>query len=90
VIDALEDAEDYSAFEMSVTADYDAQTVEPELVLRLANLRGRVAERQSRVASSKSRHSTNGNFSDRLTKNDLELSTKSSDLPRSRGRHRAG
>jgi hypothetical protein len=39
VIDALEDAEDYAAFEMTVTADYDAQTaVERELVLRLASL----------------------------------------------------
>jgi hypothetical protein len=34
VIDALEDAEDYAAFEMAVTADYDAQSaVEKELVL---------------------------------------------------------
>jgi hypothetical protein len=39
VIDALEDAGDYAAFEMAVTADYDAQTaVERELVLRLASL----------------------------------------------------
>ena len=39
VIDALEDAEDYAAFEVAVTADYDAQTaVERELVLRLASL----------------------------------------------------
>jgi hypothetical protein len=39
VIGALEDAEDYAAFEMTVTADYDAQTaVERELVLRLASL----------------------------------------------------
>src|SRR6516225_9253083 len=39
VIDALEDAEDYKAFEMAVTADYDAQSaVERELVLRLASL----------------------------------------------------
>jgi|SRR6516225_8728681 len=39
VIDALEDAEDYAAFELAVTADYDAQSaVERELVLRLANL----------------------------------------------------
>jgi hypothetical protein len=39
VIDALEDAEDYAAFEMTITADYDAQTaVERELVLRLASL----------------------------------------------------
>src|SRR5215813_12216241 len=39
VIDALEDAEDYAAFEMAVTIDYDAQSaVERELVLRLASL----------------------------------------------------
>src|SRR3974390_2691529 len=39
VIDALEDAEDYAAFEVAVTADYDAQSaVERELVLRLAGL----------------------------------------------------
>jgi hypothetical protein len=39
VIDALEDAEDYAAFELTVTADYDAQSaVERELVLRLASL----------------------------------------------------
>ena len=39
VIDALEDAEDYAAFEMAITVDYDAQTaVERELVLRLASL----------------------------------------------------
>ena len=39
VIDALEDAEDYVAFEIAVTADYDAQSaVERELVLRLASL----------------------------------------------------
>src|SRR5689334_7907818 len=39
VVTALEDAEDYAAFEMAVTADYDAQTaVERELVLRLASL----------------------------------------------------
>jgi hypothetical protein len=39
VIDALEDAKDYAAFEMAVTADYEAQSaVERELVLKLANL----------------------------------------------------
>jgi hypothetical protein len=39
VIDALEDAEDYAAFEMAVAADHDAQSaVERELVLRLASL----------------------------------------------------
>jgi hypothetical protein len=39
VVGALEDAEDYKAFEAGITADYDAQsTVERELVLRLASL----------------------------------------------------
>jgi hypothetical protein len=39
VIAALEDAEDYKAFEEAITADYDAQSaVERELVLRLASL----------------------------------------------------
>ena len=39
VIEALEDADDYAAFEMAVTADYEAQSaVERELVLRLASL----------------------------------------------------
>ena len=39
VIGALEDAEDYKAFEAAIIADYDAETaVERELVLRLASL----------------------------------------------------
>src|SRR3954466_594662 len=39
VIGALEDAEDYKAFEAAITADYDAQSaVDRELVLRLASL----------------------------------------------------
>ena len=39
VIGALEDAQDYKAFESAITADYDAQSaVERELVLRLASL----------------------------------------------------
>jgi hypothetical protein len=39
VIGALEDAEDYQAFEAAVIGDYDAQSaVERELVLRLASL----------------------------------------------------
>src|SRR5579863_7320064 len=38
VIGALEDAEDYKAFEAAVIADYDAQSaIERELVLRLAS-----------------------------------------------------
>src|SRR3954453_7038992 len=43
VISALEDAEDYKAFEEAVIADYDAQSaVERELVLRLASLLWRI------------------------------------------------
>src|SRR5499427_1922267 len=39
VIGALEDVEDYKAFERAITADYDAQSaVERELVLRLVSL----------------------------------------------------
>src|SRR6266566_5756529 len=39
VIGALEDAEDYKAFEAAVAAGFDAETaVERELVLRLASL----------------------------------------------------
>ena len=39
VIGALEDAEDYKAFEAAIIADYDAQSaVERDLVLRLASL----------------------------------------------------
>ena len=39
VIDALEDANDYAAFELAVSSEYDAQTViERELVFRLASL----------------------------------------------------
>src|SRR3954468_20776366 len=43
VIGALEDAEDYKAFEAAIMADYDAQSaVERELVLRLASLLWRI------------------------------------------------
>ena len=43
VIGALEDSEDYKAFEAAVMADYDAQSaVERELVLRLASLLWRI------------------------------------------------
>src|SRR5436190_16975426 len=39
IIGALEDAEDYAAFELAVTADFEASSaVERELVLRLASL----------------------------------------------------
>jgi hypothetical protein len=39
VIEPIEDAEDYRAFEEAVTADYDSvSAVERELILRLASL----------------------------------------------------
>jgi len=39
VISALEDAEDYKAFELAVSSDFDAQSaVERELVLQLASI----------------------------------------------------
>jgi hypothetical protein len=38
VISALEDAEDYKAFEVATAADYNAQSAVRELVLRLASL----------------------------------------------------
>ena len=48
VIHALEDAEDYAAFEMAMTADYDATSaVERELVLRLGKLIVATASRHS-------------------------------------------
>jgi hypothetical protein len=47
VIGALEDAEDYKAFEAAIIADYDVQSaVERELVLRLAGL-----DRQTQLKS---------------------------------------
>jgi len=57
VICALEDAEDYKAFEAAIIADYDAQSaVERELVLRLAVCCGDCgAPRQWKPACSKSR-----------------------------------
>jgi len=43
VIEILEDAADYRAFEAAIIADYDAQTaVERELVVRLASLLRRI------------------------------------------------
>src|SRR3954449_11723205 len=43
VIDGLEEADDYRAFEAALIADYDAQSaVERELVLRLASLLWRI------------------------------------------------
>src|SRR4051812_37648461 len=48
VINQLEDAEDYAAFQMAVTADYDAQSaVERELVLRLASVLWRLRRANS-------------------------------------------
>ena len=63
VIDALEDVEDYAAFEMAVTADYDAQSaVERELVLRLASLLWRL-RRATAIEVGYSRSRRNNYFS---------------------------
>src|ERR1700747_2849653 len=52
VIDALEDAEDYAAFEMAITAVYDAQSaVERELVPRLASLLWRLRRATAMIIS---------------------------------------
>jgi hypothetical protein len=52
VIGALEDAEDYKAFEAAIIADYDAQSaVERELVLRLASLLWRLRRAKHRTAA---------------------------------------
>ena len=57
VIAALEDAEDYQAFEAAVISDYDAESaVERELVLRLASVFGDfVAQLASRLLFSRPR-----------------------------------
>lgn len=58
VIGALEDAEDYRAFEEAITADYDARSaVERELVSRLASLLWRL-RRATIMACSRFRPST--------------------------------
>jgi hypothetical protein len=49
VIGALEDSDDYAAFESTITADYDAQSaVERDLVLRLASLLWRLPQHRNR------------------------------------------
>jgi hypothetical protein len=53
VIGALEDAEDYKAFEAGVAAGFDAETaVERELVLRLATLLWRLSCNSNRYGTS--------------------------------------
>ena len=85
VIDALEDAEDYAAFEMAVTADYDAQSaVERELVLRLASLLWRL-RRATAIESGlfKIRRNTCCNFDNgnRLIRSARRLSTTCTEAP---------
>jgi hypothetical protein len=85
VIDALEDAEDYAAFEMAVTADYDAQSaVERELCSDWqACYGGCVAPPPSRAACSRSRQNTCFNFDngDRLTRSARRLLTARTETP---------
>jgi hypothetical protein len=59
VIAALEDTEDYKAFEEAIVADFNAQSaVERELVLRLAGLLWRL-RRTTRIESRLVRHPSN-------------------------------
>jgi hypothetical protein len=61
VIEVLEDPEDYKAFELSVTSDFDAQTaVERELVLRLARLLWRLRRATAIETGLLQIHSDNG------------------------------
>jgi hypothetical protein len=83
VIGALEDAEDYKAFEAAVIADYDATSaVERELVLRLAS-GGCAAPRQLKPACSRFRLSTyvGSGSPAKFTKPIETLSTHYSDGP---------
>ena len=94
VIDALEDAEDYAAFEMAVTADYDAQSaVERELVLRLASLLWPLRPPPpSRAACSRSRRNTCFSFAnvDRPIRSLRRSSTARTETASPRKRHSAG
>jgi hypothetical protein len=77
VITALEDADDYAAFEMAVTADYDAQSaVERELVLRLASLLWRL-RRATAIESGlfKIQFCCNFESGDRLIRSAMRFST---------------
>ena len=59
VIGALENAEDYKAFEAAITADYDAQSaVERELVLRLASILWRLRRATTMETAPNSRKNT--------------------------------
>src|ERR1700688_1711192 len=73
VIEMVEGAEDYRAFEAAIIADYDAQTaVERELVLRLASLLWRLRRATSietdllRIQAEILRDRRLGHFSERL------------------------
>ena len=85
VIDALEDAEDYAAFEMAVTADYDANRRSNENWCSgwQACCGGCVAPPQSRVDCSRSRLGICCNFGNSvgLIECDSSLPTASTDMP---------
>ena len=79
VIAALEDAEDYQAFEAAVIADYDAKSaVERELVLRLASVLWRL--RRATGIESSLFESVTGEFHEREPRPSCETSAKPADL----------
>ena len=66
VIGALEDAEDYKAFEAAIIADYDAESaVERELVLRLASLLWRLRRATTIFRTSRQRTDIDSSTNDR-------------------------
>ena|SRR5579863_1330109 len=75
VIAALEDADDYAAFELAVTAGYDATSaIERELILRLASLLWRLAgPRQSRAGYSSFKPNSFCSFDARPVRNIIKL-----------------
>jgi hypothetical protein len=82
---ALEDAEDYAAFEMAVIADYDAQSAaERELVLRLASLLWRLRRAtaiESGLFKIQAQHCYNSGDDRKLIKSAKRLSTACIGLP---------
>ena len=66
MIGALEDAEDYKAFEAAIIADYDAESaVERELVLRLASLLWRLRRATTIFRTSRQRTDIDSSTNDR-------------------------
>jgi hypothetical protein len=87
VITAVEDIEDYRAFEATVISDYEAKTaVERELVLRVASLLWRLSRATSIETGLLQIHAERARESDRISKlslsaDDVSRDTTASFLP---------